>query len=234
MMALSFGLKPMCAVEVQAHGLIFEHWVCDTFFLGYRPEGYTQKWDIPAIANNLEDPELRALPVNPKATKQGTPVGLGDALRQYDINEPFILIIGYWTQVDPKRKQMVEIVACRVAPDKWRQLWGKVTRKDLERIDALIKDRTLSADTVRRRIQELKEEPPFTETVFVLNPKIDSKSQRRLQCSLRYVDIMKHFVPNQAPNVQSKRPMLWGVEFTKELESARRTFLPRKPTADVE
>ena len=36
------------AQEVQRHGLVFEQWVRDTFFEGYQPPGYTQRWDIPA------------------------------------------------------------------------------------------------------------------------------------------------------------------------------------------
>src|SRR5437879_6251188 len=34
------------AQEVQHHGLVFEEWIDDTFFGGYRPPSYTQKWDI--------------------------------------------------------------------------------------------------------------------------------------------------------------------------------------------
>ncbi|HYD83415.1 MAG TPA: hypothetical protein VEA63_05170, partial [Opitutus sp.] len=79
------------AAEVQHHGLIFERWICDTFFDGYRPSHYTQQWDIPASINRAHGD----VPVNPKAAKYGTPVDLGDALRQFDIAEPFILAIGY-------------------------------------------------------------------------------------------------------------------------------------------
>jgi len=41
----------LAAQEVQRHGLVFEEWIDDTFFAGYRPPGYTQKWDIPAAVN---------------------------------------------------------------------------------------------------------------------------------------------------------------------------------------
>src|SRR5690606_12763214 len=88
------------AQEVQSHGLVFEQWVRDTFFDGYRPARYTQKWDIPAEANTRHG----ALPVNPKAVKYGTPVGLGDALQQFDITEPFILVLGYWQQTGGEKR----------------------------------------------------------------------------------------------------------------------------------
>ena len=46
------GILPRgIAQEVQQHGLVFEQWVADAFFGGYRPASYTQPWDIPASAN---------------------------------------------------------------------------------------------------------------------------------------------------------------------------------------
>ncbi|HTJ78339.1 MAG TPA: hypothetical protein VL357_05030 [Rariglobus sp.] len=204
--------------EVQRHGLVFETWVRDTFFDGYQPSGYTQKWDIPAANNKLHG----GIPVNPKAAKDRTPVDLGDALRQYDISESFILVIGYWRQ-DGDRKRFVNIVAPRIEPETWRKLWGPVTRADLERLDAVIKDRTLPPDEARRQAQAIKNAPPFTQSVIVVNPKIDSKTQRRLQCSLRFEDIFKWLAPDADPAPQ-QAPALWGVPFPNEMPSVPRTL----------
>jgi hypothetical protein len=204
------------AQEVQKHGLVFEEWIRDTFFDGYAPSSYTQKWDIPAAANKLHG----SVPVNPKAAKERTPVDLGDALRQYDIAEPFILVIGYWRQ-DGERKRFVNIVAPRIEPDAWRKLWGPVTRADLERLDAVIKDRSLDYTEARKRAQAIKNAHPFTGSVIVVNPKIDSKTQRRLQCSLRFEDVFKFLAPNADPAPQ-ETPSLWGVPFPGEVASAPR------------
>ncbi|MFH1499078.1 MAG: hypothetical protein ABII82_14780, partial [Verrucomicrobiota bacterium] len=72
-----FAAALAIAQEVQRHGVVFEQWVRETFFDGYQPEGYTQKWDIPAGANRAHG----GVAVNPKATKWRTSVDLGDALR---------------------------------------------------------------------------------------------------------------------------------------------------------
>lgn len=213
------------AAEVQVHGLVFERWVCDRFFDGYRPDNYTQKWDVPADANRLADPALAGLPVNPKATRLGAPVGLGDALRQYDIAEPFILVLGYWEQDGPERKRFVKILAPRVEPSVWRALWGPVTRADLERLDAAIKDRSIDAAEARRRARAMKARPPFSECVFVLNPKIDEKGQRRLQCSLRYEDVIARLAPG-AKAGPDETPSLWGAPFPAEIESPPRRVAP--------
>jgi hypothetical protein len=229
--ALALAVALLCAAtrspaaEVQAHGLAFERWVLDTFFDSYRPTGYTLKWDIPAEANRLADPALAGLPVNPKATKLGAPVGLGDALRQHDIDEPFILILGYWEQVSAGEKRFGQIIAPRVDPQTWRKLWGDITRADLERLDAVIKDRARTPAEARRAAQAMKSRPPFSEAVIVLNPKIDSKNQRRLQCSLRYADVLKYLAPDAPREIdRANPPSLWGKPFSQAITSKPREF----------
>lgn len=116
------ALSSLIAREVQQHGLVFEQWIRTTFFDSYQPSSYTQKWDIPAAVNRAHG----GVPVNPKAAKYGGPVDLGDALRQFDIAEPFLLVIGYWEQAGDT-KRFVHIIAPRIEPALWRQLWGPVT-----------------------------------------------------------------------------------------------------------
>lgn len=206
------------AEEVQRHGIIFEEWIRDTFFDGYVPAGYTQKWDIPAEANLRHG----GVPVNPKAARYRTPVDFGDALRQFDIAEPFILVVGYWVQEGPE-KRVVNIVAPRIEPATWRKLWSPITRADLEKLDAVIKDRSLDFREARKRAHALKSAPPFSEAIMVVNPKIDSKGQRRLQCSLRSDDLFKHLAPEAKAGVQ-KTPSLWGVPFDATVTSGPRVF----------
>lgn len=214
---LAFSLR---AAEVQRHGLDFETWVRTTFFDGYRPADYTQKWDIPAHINR----DHGGVPVNPKAAKYRASVDLGDALRQFDIDEPFILVIGYWRQ-EGAAKRFVNIVAPRIEPETWHALWGPVTRADLERLDALVKDRSLDYREARRRAHAMKNAPPFSEATFAINPKIDSRGQRRIQCSLRFADVFKFLAPESDAREQTP-PALWGVEFPGPLDSPPRSFNP--------
>lgn len=208
----------LTAQEVQQHGLVFEEWVRDTFFDGYKPPSYTQKWDIPAAANQVHG----GVPVNPKAIKYGAPVDLGDALRQFDIAEPFILVVGFWRQ-EGDEKRFVNIVAPRIDPAAWRKLWGPITRADLARLDAVIKDKSLTPEQARSAALKIKSAPPFTQSVIVVNPKIDSKTQRRLQCSLRFEDLFKHLAPDADPKAHD-HVALWGAEFPQVVASKPRTF----------
>lgn len=212
------SVAAVAAQEVQQHGLVFEQWVRDTFFEGYRPPNYTQKWDIPAAVNK----KFGGVPVNPKAAKFGTPVDLGDALRQFQIEEPFLLVVGFWEQIGDE-KRFVNIVAPRIDPAQWKKLWWPVTLADLQRLDAVIKDKNLSPEEARAAAQRIKNAPPFTQAIIVVNPKIDSKTQRRLQCSLRFDDVFTHLVPggNRAPQDQ---PALWGIAFPHAVASKPRVF----------
>lgn len=184
------------ATEVQQHGLNFEHWVADTFFGGHRATGPTDKWDIPPSANT----DHGRIPANPKATKYGEPVLLGDALRQYDINEPFLLIVGFWEQ-DGRDKKFVQSLVARIEPEQWRKLWAPVARKDLEAMDKLVKDTSRPIADVRREVLKRKKQSPFSQSVIQLNPKID-KSQRRLQCSISYVRIFENLAPGRDRKAQ--------------------------------
>ncbi|HVU22582.1 MAG TPA: hypothetical protein VHE13_00550 [Opitutus sp.] len=208
------------AQEVQRHGLVFEEWIDDAFFGGYRPPSYTQKWDIPAAVNR----DHGGVPVNPKAAKYRTPVDLGDALRQFDVAEPFILVIGYWQQ-DGDVKRMVNIVAPRIDPAAWRKLWGPITRADLERLDAVIKDKSLTPAQARAAAKAIKRAAPFNDPAAIIevNPKIDSRTQRRLQCSLSFKDVFTYLVPGADPDPHA-HPSLWGVEFPAEIASKPRTI----------
>jgi len=193
LVCLSFFLAASLAhaTEVQQHGLSFEHWVADTFFGGHRPAGPTDKWDIPASANTKHG----RIPANPKATQYGEPVLLGDALRQFDINEPFLLIVGFWKQ-DGRDKKFVQSIVARIEPDQCRELWAPVTRKDLEAMDKMVKDTSRPIADVRREVLRRKKQPPFSQSVIQLNPKIDN-SQRRLQCSISYVRLFKNLAPGR-------------------------------------
>lgn len=217
-LVLATGAVVAPAQEVQQHGLVFETWVRETFFGGGRAARYTQAWDIPASANT----RFGGVPVNPKAAKYGTAVDLGDALRQFRIDEPFLLVVGFWQQ-DGDEKRFVNIVAPRIEPALWRRLWGPVTLADLERLDAVVKDRSLTPAQARAAAQAIKDAPPFTQAVIVVNPKIDSKTQRRLQCSLRFADVFRHLAPD-AESAPQAAPALWGVPFPAPVASKPRAF----------
>ncbi len=203
--------------EVQQHGYVFERWVQDTFFDGYRLENYTQEWDVAKEANK----KYGGLPVSIKFTKYGSPVGLGDALRQFQIDEDFLLIIGYWKQ-EGERKRVVNMVAAVVTPKLYQSLWQPITPDDLKTLDAAVKNRTVDVKQARLDAKKLKSALPFTKAVMTVNPKIDSKTQRRLQCSLRFRYVFERLAPKADPSAQQK-PTLFGIAAPEPFVSGPRS-----------
>lgn len=123
------------------------------------------------------------MPVSIKTCKNNCPIGFGDALRQFHIDEDFLLIVGFWEQ-SGIHKNFVSVEAVKITSAEWRSLFSPLLMQDLQTLDSVIKDKTIYYAEVRRKAKEIKR--LFAPTKIVLNPKIDSKEQRRLQCSLPF------------------------------------------------
>src|SRR3989338_8737605 len=198
--------------EVQNHGFIFEDWVKNTFFNGYRG-GYSDKWDVPQEFNK----KYGGLPVSIKTAKYGSTIGLGDARRQFDTTEDFLMIVGFWKQ-EGKYKRIVNATAVVVEKELWTELWKPVTLEDLIKLDSLIKNTGLHYTKIRKMAQDLKKQKPYSLCEITLNPKIDSKTQRRLQCGIRFGLYFGKIAPGSSSEI-SKTPTLWKVEVPKPWES---------------
>lgn len=204
--------------EVQRHGYVFEKWVRDAFFDHYAAPSYTQEWDVAKEANK----KYGDLPVSIKMTKYGSSVDLGDALRQFGIEDEFLIIIGYWQQEGP-RKRIVNMVVADVKPALWRTLWQPITLNDLKNLDAVVKKRAVDPGQARVAAHALKSKPPFTTALMTVNPKIDSKRERRLQCSLKF-DLVFHLLAPKADASAQANPTLFGIAPPAPFLSAPRSF----------
>lgn len=210
-------------VEVQFHGFTFEKWVRDTFFDGYEGN-YMQKWDIPPDKNShlCIPSEYRNIPVSVKTAKYGSPIGLGDVRRQRSIDTPFMMIVGFWKQRTPSEKWFEEIGVALFTVPVWGGLWGSLTIEDISAIDSRIKDLTLPYATARQAAQAWKSSRVSQAgSEIVINPKIDSKSQRRIQCSIPFNTFWR--VAGRAP-IQKDSPSLFGITFENPVISGSRTF----------
>ncbi len=210
-------------VEVQNHGLQFEEWVKDTFFGGYSG-GYTQKWDIPAERNNghIVPPDFRGLPVSIKVAQYGSPIGLGDAIRQREINVSFVMIVGFWKQRTDSEKWFEDIGVSKFTAKNWSGLWGAIDKKSLKEIDTRIKNLELHYSEARKLARKWKKETVETSaSTIVINPKIDSKKQRRIQCSLPF-KVFWNSVGRQSR--RTDYPELFGQKFPNPVGSQPRTF----------
>ncbi len=208
--------------EVQSHGFYFEKWVRDTFFNGYETK-YSSKWDIDKEANI----KYGKLPVSIKTAKYGSPIGLGDAIRQISIDEDFILIAGFWKQ-EGNLKRIVNVTSTEITKSLWKALWTPLTLKDIIKLDKLIKCYDIHYSKIRKDAQILKSTSPYCDCLITLNPKIDSKNQRRLQCSIGF-NLHFNKIATESEMVEQPNPTLWNTPVPKSWESGIRKFNKHKP-----
>jgi hypothetical protein len=210
-------------VEVQAHGFSFEKWVRDHFFSGYQGT-YMQKWDVPTDHNvDASVPEkFHKLPVSIMTVKLGSPIGLGDVLRQRQIDHNFLMIVGFWEQRTANEKWIVDIGCAAFESAAWLKLWGQLTLEDISSIDRVVKNMNEHYSIVRVKAQQWKIKIAVHASTLVINPKIDSKTQRRIQCSLPYTTFWNCAGRNPMPQ---DYPELWGHVFPNPIKSSARTFL---------
>jgi hypothetical protein len=209
-------------VEVQAHGFSFEKWVLNHFFSGYRGT-YMQKWDVPPDHNvDASVPKaFHHLPVSIKTAKIGSPIGLGDVLRQRQIDHKFLMIVGFWEQRTVTEKWIADIGCAAFDSAAWQKLWGLLTLDEISTIDKVVKNLDEHYSIVRAKAQQWKTKPAVQTSTLVINPKIDSKTQRRIQCSLPYTTFW-----NFAGRIPASQdyPELWGHVFPNPIKSSARIF----------
>jgi hypothetical protein len=219
----------------QQHGLDFEAWLKDTFFSSCNISGNTDKWDFTGVAYkskySLYTSNFGGLPISVKTCKFGTPIGFGDALRQMENEEDFLLIVCFWKAAG-EFKKCVSVEAVMVSSHLWKRMFvekmmdesdeeGDSYESDEEeftlmtskirKLDSVIKDRSVGYQETRIEAKKLKKELHSSTVVF--NPKIDSKGQRRLQCSLPF-KIFWSIVAGKFP-FSGENVKLWGEEVPK-------------------
>ncbi len=212
-------------IEVQNHGFLFEEWVAEYFFSLEIKRG-SHKWDIdptePLYSPSKEVPkEFKGINISIKSIKKGFPIGLGDIIRQRSISEDFGMICGFWEQSTKNYKNILNIVTIRFAKQQWQDLWGDLSLKDIQTLDKKIKDRNIDYEEAKRIAKEWKKQFQNKSPNFVVNPKIDSKTQRRVQTSLPFKKIIE--LAKENPSYR-EAGILWETNFPNPIRSKRRVF----------
>ena len=211
--------------ESQAHGLIFEDYVKKHIYGCTENVPYTNEIDIPSNSNNL------SVNISIKTTGNENLVCLADAKNFYDKlqEEPLYMCVIVYEQKE-NSKILKKIIEIDLSNSK-KILFGSLTRTQIEELDKLIKciPKGKVSTTDRKKIHDLKKELNKFSGYVCLNPKVDSKGQRRLQCSFNK---FKKFIQEnpQMINLESNNGKFRGGEIPEEIVSPPRKRNTKNPS----
>jgi tetratricopeptide (TPR) repeat protein len=170
--------------EVQKHGFIIEKFFIENIYKCKEKINYTSIYDLPGCFNYIDN----GVNVSIKTTNNMNTVCLGDVCRFYkSINNdnPIHMIVIYYEQLKTIKK--IKSIYQIDLTNSLELLFNNLTYKELENYDRIIKNIPknikLSSDQKNFYYKNKQQELNMLSDLIYLNPKVDSKSQRRLQCS---------------------------------------------------
>jgi hypothetical protein len=201
--------------ESQQHGCIWEDYIKKDVYHISQKIPYTAKFDIPKELNTRTPDTNLSI-----KTTQSKTVDMGDALRIFKNTEKTQLLVLRYIQEDTKKK-LQEIVLCEM-PNQ-QSLFGSVALEEIEALVSLIKavpkgkpDAALLAE-----IHAIKERLNQKSGCIHFRPKLDSQSQRRLQCSIVDFESLLKTYPTLLLE-KTTDGTLFQTAIPKELDSCRR------------
>ena len=193
-------------MEVQAHGNKFEDIVTrertglsKKEYDGLKKNGYTSSFDL---SKGLKVDYNASI----KTTGNNT-ICCSDILRMMKHND-YRLIVGCYNQVGDQK-------IFHTQPNDYLTLWGDM---DFQRVELFVNyvksipEGAEARDNSKIVRDSLQESASCNKALYSINPKVDSKKQRRVQCSLKLDELLAS-----------------GVEYEKKdlnliIESKKRTF----------
>jgi hypothetical protein len=206
--------------ESQAHGFTWEKSVLEGVYgiTGAQVGGYTRTHDVSAEENTLDGASVSI------KTSGSESVDMGDARRVFQAcasGEPFhLLLIQYAQEGDEK---VLESVSYIDLTSSITELFGELGLEDITDMHTYLKAipaGRASVDTrneYKRRAAELSRRSG----AISLRPKVDSKTQRRLQCSFSNIGT---FCAANPGRIQSKSSdgVFKGFQLLMRVRSGRR------------
>ena len=204
----------------QQHGFEFQGIIeREVFNLEEPPTTYTGPHDIPAAYNRFDPKEN----VSIKVTGSNS-IGMGDPMRifNYSPDEKHTALVIYYKQ-DPDVKRITKVVEFSL--DNKRALFGDVSREEIEALVREIRSvpaRAPEEELIVRRqhINAMTRELSRRSGAIRFNAKIDSTTQRRLQCTITAI-------PDEIVEYSETSAYVRGVWITDHVASNVRTRNPR-------
>lgn len=179
--------------QSQKHGYIFEERIKNIFGCEYK-DNDTGKYDIPCEFNKIDSNENCSI----KITKSNN-IDCGDILRFFTLdNNPIhktTIIIGKYIQHTPQTKKINKIYEINYTQELHKLLFGNITKEELENYINKVKNIPHGKNYDKTYLAEKCELQKKYNMKINISPKVDSKKQRRVQCSIpNFEELLKKFI----------------------------------------
>lgn len=211
--------------EVQNHGVLFEDTVIRSI-TGMSKEEYQSTLEGAYIAS-MDILKGHHSDVNYSVkVSGGKSLGCGDILRflRHCRDDSFTIIAGRWKQVTKEKKVYQEIYEFDISPEHYKKLFEnmseEVVKEFVDYVKAIPPGR--EAQLANRKLWKEKRKVIYETCgrgLMAIDAKIDSKNQRRVQCSAKIQGLIDAEIPYRKYTEEYR-----GIQLPYEQESKPRTF----------
>ena len=193
-------------MEVQAHGNYYEDLktrqitgLSKADYDALKDNGYTSGMDIMKGLLSANDYSIK--------TTNGNRVDCGDIHRRRDEKE-YHLVVAQWEQAG-ENKVFYNEYTFFIKPEHERKLWGKMNYNQLAEYCTYIKNIPAGKEAQQETKTErtvLKNCISDNNALMVIHPKVDSKKQRRVQCSVKINELIKAGIEHKVTVIRETVP----------------------------
>ena len=209
--------------QSQEHGFQWENFIRVMVFGLISVLNDTNIHDIPCENNKFNCDENISI----KCSKDPTP-NCGKIMRffSYDFTKKNTIIVIRYEQNTNTTKKIQRIYEIDYNLELHTLFFGTITKKEIEDYDAFVTSIPAGKEAQRHSKQEREARKKSLQNIHkmlaVINPKVDSKRQRRVQISFNINKIPKNFITYTSPD--DKPNLLRGVEIPLTIKSPRRNI----------
>jgi hypothetical protein len=209
--------------QSQSHGLFWDSEIRKKVFDLPECKNDTQKFDIYCIDNKLNPNENISI-----KTSGDKNIDCGDILRFYDRDKADITIILIQYRQNETHKEIKEIKEINYTEELKQILFGSITRDVIEEYVQFVKaiPKGKVSSELKTKYKSLKREMQQKYNMRInISPKVDSKNQRRVQCSIPNIDDLLSKFPHFLLS-KTDTNIIRGIEITSMIKSPKRIRHP--------
>jgi hypothetical protein len=212
--------------QSQSHGLFWDNEIRVNVFGLNDCVNDTKKYDIDHFENKFDPNENISI-----KSSSNNNIDCSDILRFFngDFSKKYTIILIRYVQ-DNQFKCVKEIIEINYTQELRDFLFGTITEEILQQYVDMIKSipRGKASDETKQQYKMKKNELQQQHKMFInISPKVDSKSQRRVQCSIPKLDEVFELFPAIIIS-RTTDPIIRNVHITSKIQSTSRVRNKKK------